>query len=680
MRHAPVIHRLVGTGPSRLRRLAGTLGALACLGIAGLGLSAAPALAEDCPNAGLRAENNSTRLPECRAYEMVTPLYKEGFGVEQGAYTDDGVVAYKSIGSFAGNASGKAGNWYHATRTAAGWATTALSPPEDTYGEDSLFAESPDLRSSLWLLRRRDGVGANDLYLRGPDGGLTYVGQGANPGAPEAEPSPGVLGTSADLSHVVFSYAGGDGVGAMYEYVGTGNVGFARTATVDNLGQPTPGEACFDRMSNDGRLIVFSSGCNGTAVPALWARVGGSATVAVSGSECTRTSGDPGGACNAPAEPHFEGTAADGSRVFFTTTQQLVDRDTDQTNDLYECDIAPGTPAPVGTANPCTSLTEISGNVTGANVEKVIKVSEDGSRVYFVAQGVLTANLGTNDATAVAGDNNLFVWQKDAAHPAGQTTFVAKLEANDIFGAQSTADGRYLIFSTTNRLLASDTDEAYDVYRYDADTGALLRLSTDTNGSGGNELGGQAFPALYSSPANRSHFAMTDDARTVVFETSEALSPADTDGITDVYEWHNGQVSLISNGGGSRPWITSSGHDIFFSTGQPLTPGDSGTEGDVYDARVEGGFPVSPPSLCSGEACQGSTPPQPQPPGTSASAAFNGPGSPLTAEAPPANAKPKPQTSAQKLAKALKACEAKHSKRKRTACEKRARNTYRRGK
>jgi hypothetical protein len=174
---------------------------------------------------------------------------------------------------------------------------------------------------------------------------------------------------------------------------------------------------------------------------------------------------------------------------------------------------------------------------------------------------------------------------------------------------------------------------------------------------------------------------MTDDASTVVFQTSEALSPADTDGTTDVYEWHDGQVSLISNGGGSSPWITSSGQDIFFLTNQPLTAGDSGTEGDIYDARVGGGIAVTAPAPCSGEACQGTTSLQPQQPGASASAAFNGPGSPLAPETPPASQpKPKPQTAAQKLAKALKACKAKHNKKKRKACEKRARNTYRRAK
>ncbi len=680
MRHAPAIHRLVGSRPSRLRRLAGMLATLACLSVASFGLSAAPALAEDCPNAALRAENNSTRLPECRAYGMVTPLYKEGFPLASLGYTADGVVSYTSVGSFAGNSSGVAGSFYLAMRSAAGWRTTALSPPEETYdtGEYTAEGASADLRSSLWAMSRRDQPGERlSYYLRTPDGAFTRIGDALFPGAPRSNTF--VVGVSADLSHVVFRFglSGSAGTTALYEYVGVGNQGLPRSVNVDNTGAPTPGETCPGGISKDGRVIAFASGCNGGML-AVWARVGGSMTVAVSGSECTRTSGDPAGACNAVAAANFAGMATDGSRVFFTTTQQLVNGDTDQSNDLYECDIPPGTPAPVSTANPCASLTEVSGATSAANVENVVNVSEDGSRVYFVAQGVLAGNLGTNDAAAVAGNHNLYVWQKDAAHPAGQTTFVAKLETNDIFVAQSTADGHYLLFDTTNKLLASDTDEATDVYRYDADTDGLLRVSTDTNGSGGNKPGAQA--SIWTSARNRPDSAMTDDASAVVFQTSEALSPADADGVTDVYEWHEGQVSLISNGGGSKPWITGSGQDIFFLTDQPLTAGDSGTEEDIYDARVEGGFDLPAPAPCSGEACQGATPLQPQPPGTSASAAFNGPGSPLAGETPPANPKPKPLTQAQKLTKALKACKSKHTKKKRTACEKRARKTNRRAK
>jgi len=672
---------------ARTRRLACALATLTAVGIGALATSAAPALADGCPNEQLRSENNSTRLPECRAYEMVTPLYKEGFPIFPGAtsFNDEGAVAYTSIGNFAGGGTGLVPNQYVARRSSAGWATTSLVPSPAIYEQlhySPTEGLSTDFRSSLFIARRGEAP-ADDgwfYYLRGPDGSMTRVGLGEDKDLPGINsPHPYTEGTSPDLTHVVFAHGlrGGSAANAaLYEFVGTGNEGPPLPVSVANNGQQIGGEPCLAGISTDGRVIVFGCASNG-----VWARVGGSATVAVSGSECTRASGDPGGACNAlVAAPQFVGMASDGSRVYFTSTQQLVNGDTDQTNDLYECAIPPGAPAPVGTANPCSSLTEVSGNVTGANVERVVSVSKDGSRVYFIAKGALAANLGTNDAAPVAGDDNLYVWQKDAAHPAGRRTFVAKLESG-MGQAQSTADGRYLVFTTASRLLPSDTDEAPDVYRYDAQTGGLLRLSTDTSGTGGSEPGFEATIA-----GGR---AMTADASTVVFETAEALSPADTDGITDVYEWHEGQVSLISDGGVTEQHgivegaigITPSGQDIFFMTYQPLTSGDSGTEGDLYDARVDGGFPASTPAPCSGEACQGSSPPQPQPPGTSASAAFNGPGSPPAAETPPASqAKPKPQTAAQKLAKALKACRAKHNKQKRKACEKRARTTYRRGK
>ena len=674
---------------ARARRLSCALATLAAVGVGVLGAGTAPALAGDCANEQLRSENNSTRLPECRAYEMVTPLYKEGFPLVPQTFSDDGAFAYESIGSFAGNTLGTIHNEYVATRSSTGWSTTSPDPPPATYSvsqERAVEGLSPDLRSSLWV-SQRGAAPADDgyfLYLRGPDGSMTRVGRGAIPGVVESGPS--TQATSADLSHVVFGHGIGTGSArdaALYEYVGTGNEGPPRSVSVDNTGAPTPGETCLAGMSTDGRVIAFESGCSGGFLQ-VWARVGGSATVAVSHSECTRTSGDPGGACNALAPAEFAGMATDGSRVYLTTTQQLLNSDTDQGNDLYECEIPPGAPAPVGAANPCASLTEVSHNASGANVQSVVNVSEDGSHAYFVAQGALAANLGSNDAAPVAGDENLYVWQKDAAHPAGQMTFIAKLESG-VERPQSTADGRYLLFTTASRLLASDTDEAPDAYRYDAQTGALLRLSTDSSGTGGNEPGFEArlpFSKVGFAGVQRPT-AMTSDGSTVVFETAEALSPADSDGATDVYEWHEGQVSLISNGGGNAFGITRSGQDIYFSTGQALTAGDSGTEGDFYDARIGGGFPASTPAPCSGEACQGGAPPQPQPPGASASAAFNGPGSPLTAETPPASQpkpKPKPQTAAQKLAKALKACKAKHSKKKRTACEKKARNTYRRGK
>jgi hypothetical protein len=45
------------------------------------------AMAGGCPNEGLRSENRSSQLPDCRAYEIVSPLFKEGQFVVFGAGT-----------------------------------------------------------------------------------------------------------------------------------------------------------------------------------------------------------------------------------------------------------------------------------------------------------------------------------------------------------------------------------------------------------------------------------------------------------------------------------------------------------------------------------------------------------------------------------------------------------------
>jgi hypothetical protein len=233
-------------------------------------------------------------------------------------------------------------------------------------------------------------------------------------------------------------------------------------------------------------------------------------------------------------------------------------------------------------------------------VENVVRVA-DGSRVYFVARGVLAGNVGANDETAVAGAHNLYLWQTDAEHPAGHTTFMARLLTNEGINARTTPDNRYLLVSTPTPLVSSgpaaDTDSTKDVYRYDTQTGEWLRISTDTTGNGGN---------AEIDAASDSGKSMTDDGRTVVFETAEALAPSDTNGIGDVYAWHEGQVSLISaDGGGFYPGVTSSGTDIFFQTTSQVTAADGDTNIDLYTARIGGGFDLAEPALCAGDACQG---------------------------------------------------------------------------
>jgi hypothetical protein len=361
----------------------------------------------------------------------------------------------------------------------------------------------------------------------------------------------------------------------------------------------------------------------------VWARVEGATSFNASASLCTRVD------CNAPARAAFQGMAKDGSRVYFTTTQQLVDGDTDETNDLYACDIPPGNPVPLGEANPCAPLTEVSGAATGANVvagtpggdgrpSGDIKVSDDGSTAYFTAKGVLADNEDALGEKALSGDHNLYVWRTDAAHPAGQTTFVARLPESDSPRVQTTPDGRYLVLQTGGQLLPSDTDESTDIYRYDTDTGEMVRVSTAVSGAGGNG----EFDASIASPegglpptfTHNSHPAISDDGKLIVFATEEALSPLDGNGEPDAYLWNDGHLlgSVAplpqdkSIGFPGQVIIDGTGQDVYVQTSARLTPTDIDAATDVYDIRIDGGFPRHQEG-CTGETCQpGATPAPPR--------------------------------------------------------------------
>jgi hypothetical protein len=151
--------------------------------------------------------------------------------------------------------------------------------------------------------------------------------------------------------------------------------------------------------------------------------------------------------------------------------------------------------------------------------------------------------------------------------------------------------------------------------------------------------------------------SMSEDGSRIFFNSSDQLSPEDINsrvvaGTTtnprrdlDAYEWENGQVSLISGGvattqaalDGTNP----SGKDVFFTSAEGLVPQDTdGSDFDIYDARVDGGFPSPQPSSsstpCAGSGCRGPLAPPPT---------FATPGSLLLQGAgnltPPSESKPK---------------------------------------
>jgi hypothetical protein len=207
-------------------------------------------------------------------------------------------------------------------------------------------------------------------------------------------------------------------------------------------------------------------------------------------------------------------------------------------------------------------------------------------------------------------------------------------------GSNITPDGRFLVFtSTTERLTPDDTSTAPQVFEYDSQTGVLTRISIGQDGynDNGNTSTGQlsidhssygsSTPIKYSSA-----LTVSADGSYVVFQSTDGLTPQALNQVVigeqtsvtgrekvyanNIYEYHDGNVYLISDGHDlSKIGVKSgvlllgtdeSGADVLFTTADPLAPSDIDSNLDIYDARVDGGFPAPVVrQQCGGDECQG---------------------------------------------------------------------------
>src|SRR5665811_449611 len=92
------------------------------------------AAAEPCPNEARRAEQGSTFLPNCRAFELVTPPETEPYNVGNGHVTrgaqasdEGGKMAWFSWYPATGSLGGEFRNI--STRGKTGWETQPIGPP-----------------------------------------------------------------------------------------------------------------------------------------------------------------------------------------------------------------------------------------------------------------------------------------------------------------------------------------------------------------------------------------------------------------------------------------------------------------------------------------------------------------------------------------------------------------------
>jgi Tol biopolymer transport system component len=775
---------------------AGVLGARVVMPVVLAGLFALPATAllalpavvqaeAGCPNEQLRVETHSTSLPDCRAYELVTPPFKYGQIVGRPIVTTSGSsVAFVSLGEFneAANDVTSDGGTYVDSRGVSGWSSLPVSDSAEQFqfglafngGGSSQRGETvdfnPDLSQSLFAAAPISGKPIDfRLYRRTTaTGAFTEIGPFISPSqvaswtSPEEDGAPGLryAGATHDLSHVFYTefkslihsfYWPGDVTvtnSSLYEYSGTDNsepvlVGVApgpEEAKARPVEHPElisqcgtlPGSAeggdgaLLDEYnaistlpaSEEGHIVFFtalakSSACEheggvvGPPVDELYARIDGSHTVAISepsAADCA--------ACvlTSPQQAVFQGASADGSKVFFVSQQELFGGSKGESgNNLYEYNLD----AP----NPHEKLSFVASGLAsysgGAPLAGVVRVTEDGSRVYFVSEDRgLATNSDAKGRTAVEEESsdNLYVYDGET----GRTTFITALSPGDredwgpadVRPVEATPDGRYLLFSSVNDLTPDSSGTGSQIYRYDAQSGELARISVgeggfNDNGNDGLSSSIQA-PAYNVASAEPSLTDISDDGSKVVFASSGALTPqalneacaleqegACISSASNVYEWEGGHVYLLSDGRDTHAvaeqtdvnliGISASGGDVFFTTADPLVGQDGDTQQDIYDARVGGGFaaPVVG-SVCVGESCQGSPSASPVF-SASSSAAFAGSGNLLS---PPSSSSPvlKPKSAVQAralaLAKALRSCRAKRDRRRRSVCEAQARRRY----
>jgi hypothetical protein len=681
-------------------------------------------------------------LPDNRAYELVSHIGEAGgesvlnggAPAFAGAAENGEAVAWQALASCCGALSGGL-NAYVSQRGSSGWETTAVTPAStvpalglEILGQEAM-AWNGNLSSFLFSTsssyapgdERAPGSGAYDLYLRQASGALKWVSQGPA-GSGKGTYGASFEGATSDLGAIAFTSAEpltDNAVGLrsdpIEQYLYVRNVE-AETTTlidVDNAGNligpygASLGNAGFQSaealysfsqkgdtthaISEDGSKVFFETPAEGTEAlpegiaPHLYMRDLADAT--------TTPIDDPAAAGWA----HYEGAAADGALVFFTSDEGLDGASSE--DELYAFNT---TTQQIGPIPPMGSVPLGGGN----GMLGVTAIANDGSRVYFVAEAVLAPNVNSAGDAAAAGEPNLYVYDTST----GETAFIAMLARPDVNRClpacangeaaglvrepdvgrtdYTSADGSQLVFLSSGDLTgeahAPDTtlkygafqgeevlhvestagfyaghwiaigsggeeeeglikkvdgptemtldestlSESYEagaavtevnseVYRFDS-AGATLSclsctppgtLSTASASLGEGATGGSYAPR--GTPPQ-----MSEDGSQIFFESPDPLAAGAGEAITDrvfepmnLYEWENGHVYLVADaadGGASFEGTTRSGGDVFFTTRGQLVPGALAGYEHIYDARVNGGFPVSPPAPaepCAQEVC-----------------------------------------------------------------------------
>ncbi|HEX8752996.1 MAG TPA: hypothetical protein VF731_06225 [Solirubrobacterales bacterium] len=651
------------------------------------------AAAEGCPNEALRAGHSrqlaDCRAYEMVSpADMNGNGVEQVFAVRG----DGQALAYGTLNVFGDAGSSLTGKW-RAVRTSEGWATSSLNPPllgrnPNAYDEPVALGFSADLSGALLGTRYpfdpRDASpyvnlsdpGNGDLYLLDPGPGAEWVSHGATlPDETSFDRAFG--GASADLSRIFFETAEpltAAAAGSTLPNVYEDHAGALATVNVDETGTLIPGGAGIGRgqsavaafysgaefqggnvnqghatdrsaVSADGRTVVFTAPLEpSTAKRQVYVRRDG-ATAEASLCRFGPCAGE-----GAPSGALFLVASPNGGTTLFFSRDRLTEA-APAGGGIYSFDVA---------TEALSFLTPVGTGSVGFRHGGLLAASEDLSYLYLCESGSGVSVFHAGEVKPVAA-----VPCNADAGPAGATEPTADRAGGAVPGVEGitsqgeprpTPDSGY-VFTTTAELGGYDNAGESEAYLYEAASGALRCLSCRPDGAparAGAFLGkGSGTFENRPTPlaAGVSVRNLNEAGNQAFFVSEEQLLPQDIDGTLDVYEWERagtggcgpaaagysaasgGCVSLVSSGtdrdGSVLEGVSASGEDVFVATASNLVPADTGTELELYDARVDGGLAAqnaAPGSPCEGESsCRPPNPPPPAAP-PAASAAFSGEG------------------------------------------------------
>jgi Tol biopolymer transport system component len=342
-------------------------------------------------------------------------------------------------------------------------------------------------------------------------------------------------------------------------------------------------------ISADGRYVAFDSGAS-NLVPG---DTNGRSDVFVHDRQTAATTRVSVSSAAAQGNDHSyaPSISADGRYVaFYSHATNLVPGDTNATHDVFVHD------------RQTAATTRVSVSSAGAQANggsDKPSISADGRYVAFESQA---SNLVAGDTNAT---EDVFVHDRQTGTTTRVSVSSAGAQGDGHSNAPSiSADGRYVAFhSGATNLVPTDTNNWYDVFVHDRQSGTTTRVSVSSAGGQGNGTSRWA--------------SISADGRYVAFNSSASnLVPGDTNDAYDVFvhDRQMGSTTRVSvssagaegNGESEVPSISADGRYVGFeSTAANLVPGDTNGYYDVFvHDRACLSITTSPASqtVCAGQA------------------------------------------------------------------------------